>query len=45
MVKKLFGNRVAIALSYFVAVGFIVVGSIAMFNRLMALCQRMAFCE
>ena len=45
MVKKLFGSRFAIALSYFVAVGFIVVGAIAMTGRLMTLCQRMGYCE
>jgi hypothetical protein len=45
MVKKLFGSRFAIALSYFVAVGFIVVGSIAVCSRLMTLCQRMGYCE
>ena len=45
MVKRLFGSRFAIGLSYFVAVGFIVVGSIAMSSRLMTLCQRMGYCE
>ena len=45
MVKKVFGSRFAIALSYFVAVGFIVVGSISMTGGLMTLCKRMGYCE
>ena len=45
MVKKVFGSRFAIALSYFVAVGFIVVGSIAMTGGLMTLCKRMGYCS
>lgn len=44
MVKRLFGSRVAIALSYVTAAGFIVVGAIGMSLGLMTLCQRMGYC-
>lgn len=44
VVKKLFGSRVAIGLSYLTAVGFIVVGAIGMSCGLMTLCQRMGYC-
>ena len=44
LVKKLFGSKVAIGLSYFVAGGFITVGTIGLTGRLVTLCERMGYC-
>jgi len=44
LVKKHFGSKAAIRLSYFVAGGFIVVGAIALSTGLITLCGKMGYC-